>query len=91
MRLGVKLEAQSSVLWTVTHCGGGTGKTLLLNECRGSGAQLTETEDQPYVIRSYNFLKEKILKPNKWKDDYNYRCYFLVSYMVEIKCFIDSI
>lgn len=65
-------------------------QTLWLQECRGSGAQQLTTEDQPHVIRSYNFWK-KILKPNKCKDDYNYRCYFLISYMVEMKCFTNNI
>lgn len=90
MRLVVKLEAQSSVLWMETNCGGGAGKTLWLNERRGSGAQQIKTEDRPHVIQSYNFCK-KILKSNKCKDDYNYRCSFLLSYMVEMKCFINSI
>lgn len=60
LRLEIKLESQSSVLWLETNTGGRTGETLRLKGCRGSGAQQIATKDQPHVIQSYNFWKKNI-------------------------------
>lgn len=48
------------------------------------------TVDQQHAMWSYSNLK-KILKHNKCRDDYNYSGYFLISYRVEMRYFVNSI